>query len=118
MRYIKHFEFLSRLPKVGDFVIVYYYNVGHDDDLDGLKTFLDNNVGEIVEIGDNKYDKYDKYMDVSYKNVPENIRYFFYYDSDDENTEYMKIISKDNINKLSEDRKELETYLMSKKYNL
>lgn len=115
MKYIKTFELLSRLPEVGDFVIVYYYNLGHDDDLDGLKTFLDNHVGEIVDIGDNKY---DRYMDVSYKNVPNNIRQYFYYYSDDENTEYMKIISKDNINKLSEDREELESYLTSKKYNL
>ena len=111
MKYIKAFEFLSRLPKIGDFVIVYYQY----DDLDGLKIFLDNHVGEVTNIG---VSTYDKYMDVSYKNVPKNIKHYFYYDSDDENTDYLKIIGKDNINKLSEDREELESYLMSKKYNL
>lgn len=114
MKYIKTFELLSRLPKVGDFVIIYYNNLGHDDDIDGLKTFLDSHVGEIIEIPE----KYGKYMYVYYKEVPENIRQYFYYDSYEEDADYMKIVGIDNIDRLSEDREELESYLTSKKYNL
>jgi hypothetical protein len=107
MRYIKKFEMIDDLKNArsGDFVICH-----EQDNLDTeLSNFINNNIGIINHIvyGINFY--------VTYNNVPDSIEYRFKAEPGNSSTRLMK---KSEIVMCSNDRKELEYYLASNKYNL
>lgn len=103
MKYLKRFEVVHEMPKIGDYVIC--REVGASPD---LEQFVNNNIGKIFSI--NLRDKYPFEIEYSEK-VPENISSKFI----DGHTRQMDATE---IIYWSDDKKELEMILNSRKYNL
>ena len=120
MKYIKKYEYVSELPKVGDYVIII------TEFLPGkIKKFFDNNVGIITNI-DKSHSPYD--YKIFFENIPDeiinddmlNIWYYFPGGSHPElsNTDFSVELRINQIALWSDNKEEVEAYVEAKKYNL
>lgn len=110
MKYIKTFENVNLNYKVGDYAIFNYDNVDYAHNVrmtDDLRTFLNNNAGEIITISIPEL----PWIEVRYDDIPDNIQYKFH----SNNT---ILLWKDMIVATSSDSEDLEAYKQTKKYNL
>ena len=100
---IKRFENISEGPKVGDYVICEEGNLN-------FKDFIESNIGVIYKEDTFRNNKYY----VKYKNIPINVKKGFIR-IDNANVRVMYL---DEILHFSSNKEELESILVSKKYNL
>ena len=111
MKYIKTYEYRTKQPKIGDYVLVTDFEI---DELE-VKNFIETNIGQIIEI--------DKSAEVPYCVVFEKvpieykIRPYFGFDCKDKikNCRWFK---RDEILNFSSNKEDLEVILAAKKYNL
>ena len=105
MKYIKTFESLDG-PQVGDYVVC-EEGIGINE----LCDFINNTVGKIIKIDKSVLFTYI----VKYENIPQDFKiYFNIFGSLDNSRGY----STNELLFWSKNKKDVEEYLMSKKYNL
>lgn len=103
MKHLKFFEKNNKMPKVGDYILIDFQNkiTGND----GSVYFIENSIGKVIHIEhDVIYAKYDN-VPIEYMNK--------YFNSSDTLTIHYSWISH-----ISKYKKDLETLLNAKKYNL
>ena len=121
MKHIKKFENINNIPEIGDYVLLYDLTDYGIDSGDNFKMFINNNIGIVHDIQYNVFNHDEGYY-VMYSNVPDNIRQFF------------KKINTNNVTlgnngvtstwfvedflMFSKNKKDIEVFLQSKKYNL
>ena len=114
MKYLKKFEnILNNTPEIGDYVICketdWFIGQGSLNPLIYIfLNFINTNIGQIVDIDYMGYD----YM-IKYENFPKIIQDYFHY----KNETSRGMASYEIINH-SKNKEELETILMSKKFNI
>jgi hypothetical protein len=113
MKYIKNFGKIKHriFGKEGDYVIC-KETINSDPE---LRHFIDTNIGQIWKI--EKFNGNAINLYIKYKDIPETIKNFFQ-DARTEDSYNVRIMITDEIVICSDDRKELETYLVGNKYNL
>jgi len=104
MKYLKTFENIENVPQVGDWIIA-----KDAFDIDIVNDYLNNNIGLVYKKTYSNNDQYVKYF-----NIPTEIKHYF---KDGDNNDTM-FISKKEIFAFSSNKKELESILAAKKYNL
>ena len=112
MKYIKTYEMLNNLPKVGDYVISNInFNINIPSNVKELMEFVNNNIGQIIEI--NVYNKYlTKY------NIPESIININKVDSFLSEKVQIFHLNIESILFWSSDKEIAELYLKNMKYNI
>ena len=100
MKYIKHYEDLKITPQIGDYVIS--ASNPKEETVD-IKTFLLNNIGQIVSIINN-----GARIRLKYENVPSNLL-------NEDDTWWIDV---EDILHHSSNKEELEIKLTANKYNL
>jgi hypothetical protein len=103
----KIFENSKQEPKIGDYVICTLLDPDIINKNPILNDFLSNNIGKIIEIGQDRIKLYV----VKYDNIPEVISYRFSHDN-------TRLFAKDDFLYFSSNKEDLEIYLNSKKYNI
>jgi len=105
MKHIKKFETTDK-PQINDYVICHEE---YDDDVEGINTFLDNNIGQIIGRFNNN-DITSPFL-VKYENIPNDIGYMFNKDKSRQMLNY-------EIIHFSKNKEDLEHVLSANKYNL
>lgn len=103
MKYLKLFESLEE-PKIGDYVIM-RINAQNDK----INSFVNNTIGRL----ENK--QTSRYI-VEYENVPKEIEGWFGFKSRD--NKCSRTFSKDRLLFFDKNKEDLETKIMSNKYNI
>ena len=103
MKYIKKFESLDE-PKIGDYVAC-----EEELGINELCDFINNTVGKIFKI-ENSYYNYA----VKFDNIPQNLNEFF----TDFGYKDCRGFNSNEILFWSENKEDVEEYLMTKKYNI
>ena len=117
MRYIKKFEKIKHriYADVGDYVIC-QETINADPD---VVNFIATNIGQVWKI-DKKYNGIAVNLYIKYKDIPETIKNHFQDapDYDPDNRYTVRLMNTEEIVICSNDRDELESYLVGNKYNL
>lgn len=114
MKYIKTFEELNiGLPEINDYVICEVGDVFDTYNISNLNLFLNNNIGQIVNI--NK--SFDIFQ-IKYQNIPDDISNMFITTTTSKYNSNVRNMRRDNILYWSVNKEELETLLSVNKYNL
>jgi len=111
MKYIKTYENLKEDVKIGDYVLCSEYkDPGYKDilDVNDIETFIENNIGKIIELDRGSFD----YI-VKYTNIPKELKLEFSFLNNSARGMY-----KEEIDYVSKNKKDLESILLSKKYNI
>lgn len=123
MKYIKRFENIEDVPKVGNFVLISMNRSNSVIKFGGIemprynkiKDFVTHNIGKIVNIRlkivDEFYNKSAGDLRVEYDNIPKDIQSWFSKDN-------KRAFSVDQIVEFGKTKEELEEKLMTKKYNI
>lgn len=110
MKYIKKFESNIRLLK-NYYVLCYENPIKFFYQEDDTNEFINNNVGKYIEIERD----FDNPYKISYDNVPGKLLNDFIID---ENNNIIRYFSREEIIYFSKNKEDVETFLLSKKYNL
>jgi hypothetical protein len=106
MKYIKKFEYRTKQPKVGDYVLV-------TDIYVTIRNFIENNIGQIIEI--------DKTIELSYcvifENIPKEYDLYFGVGCKDD-VDNCRWFARREILNFSSNKEDIEYLLVAKKYNL
>lgn len=108
MKYIKQFEENIDKPEIGDYVIL--FDIFHKD----MLPYTNEQIGTFISHAKNRIDRYR----IKYDNIPKHLINKF---STDNDVMITTLLSLNTINKYgywSKNKKELETILQAKKYNL
>jgi len=106
MKHIKTFEKLNqKKPQVGDYVIC-------QDEEDDLISFMNNNIGKIIDISHN--DKIP--FDIEYENIPSNIQNYFGFNNNIKNNN--RVMSREEILYWSKNKEDLKQIILQRKYNI
>ena len=101
MKYIKYYEEVyndENEPHVYDYVIMI-------SSVDTVKNFIENNIGQIIEIDRENYD-----VTVKYFNIPSHLKEYFVNNS--------RIFGLRKIKHWSKNKEDLIPFIQSNKYNL
>lgn len=117
MKYLKTYEEVNiDKPQVGDYVIIDYY---HESINANLKKFIENSIGKIVSERisvdqssgrSKKKTQITKLFEIRFWNIPPSLKLYF--------EDKKRIILTDMVKYWSKDKKELETMLKTKNYDL
>jgi hypothetical protein len=112
----KIFEGIKRQPRRKDYVIVDLSFPDTRSFPDKVKDFLENNIGQIVDIAARSYLKYK----IKYENVPESLLggFIFKRDVDKGTNNAICVLDEDSFLSYSKNKEDIELILNSKKYNL
>jgi len=114
MKHLKTLETISNDPQIGDYVIIKSYSP-----VDEVNDFINNNIGQIIDISQSKY-SFSKYrLSIIYDNIPSEIKQYFennnikgtFYDG-------FRDYKFSDIIEYSKNKEDLEIILSSNKYNL
>jgi hypothetical protein len=105
MKYLKSYENKSN-PKIGDYVVCTDINTP-------LVEFIENNVGQFIKYNKDPMSKNDYPYTIRYFNIPEKIMKLQF---DITNNE--RVMSRKEILFFSPNKKECETFIKSRKYNI
>ena len=120
MKYIQTFEKVGeKLTKAqkklqdGDYVIISTYN----DIFPRLKSFLENNIGEVVNIRKQPIVPSSSTVMVKYYNIPKDLLNHFNVDNDDD-TLFYRSTQITNVMYRSKNKKVLEQIILNNKFNI
>lgn len=120
MKYIKVFEDIKNIPKIGDYVICQDSLARYE-----VVEFISNNIGQIIAPFHSipfhpttpKNPSEPQFV-IQYENIPEELKYSFYYENNMKYYSGLRNMALNEIIKFSKNKEELEDYLVAKKYNL
>lgn len=108
MKYLKTYEYKNSKPKIGDYVIINPYINNTIE----IYHWILNHIGKIIDIENDLGDR-AMYI-VKYENIPNEWKGYFSY-SDEKN---IRKINRFGIKHFSPDKEDLETILLSNKFNI
>jgi len=115
MKHLKTYETINDGPQIGDYVII-----KSNSPVDAVVDFIENNIGQIIDITYPKnlyHDKISRYS-IKYTNIPKNITSYFYNNVIKGKFCNFRKSNYSDIIEYSKNKEDLKIKLTANKYNL